>query len=65
MSPVLNRSWNLLAGLPPEARIGIWMFEWYWKQPGVPHVAEFVAQFANAMTVRCRLRVTGLATPRQ
>ena len=19
------------------------MFEWYWKQPGVPHVAEFVA----------------------
>jgi branched-chain amino acid transport system substrate-binding protein len=33
-----------LAGLPPEARIGIWMFEWYWKQPGVPHVAEFVAE---------------------
>jgi branched-chain amino acid transport system substrate-binding protein len=32
-----------LAGLPPEARIGIWMFEWYWKQPGVPHVVEFVA----------------------
>src|SRR6476620_4699052 len=33
-----------LAGLPPEARIGIWMFEWYWKQAGVPHVAEFVAE---------------------
>jgi branched-chain amino acid transport system substrate-binding protein len=33
-----------LAGLPPEARIGIWMFEWYWKQPGVPHVADFVAE---------------------
>ena len=32
-----------LEALPPEARIGIWMFEWYWKQPGVPHVAEFVA----------------------
>jgi branched-chain amino acid transport system substrate-binding protein len=32
-----------LEGLPPEARIGIWMFEWYWKQAGVPHVAEFVA----------------------
>ncbi|MFZ1910160.1 MAG: ABC transporter substrate-binding protein [Burkholderiales bacterium] len=30
-------------GLPPEARIGTWVFEWYWKQPGVPHVAEFVA----------------------
>src|SRR5258707_3746730 len=32
-----------LAGLPPEARIGIWMFEWYLKQPGVPHVEKFVA----------------------
>jgi branched-chain amino acid transport system substrate-binding protein len=31
-----------LWGLPPEARIGSWMMEWYWKQPGVPHVAEFV-----------------------
>src|SRR5271165_2245051 len=31
-----------LEGLPPEARIGIWVMEWYWKQPGVPHVAEFV-----------------------
>jgi branched-chain amino acid transport system substrate-binding protein len=30
-------------GLPPEARIGTWVFEWYWKQPNVPHVAEFVA----------------------
>jgi branched-chain amino acid transport system substrate-binding protein len=32
-----------LEGLPPEARIGSWVFEWYWNQPGVPHVAEFVA----------------------
>ena len=24
-----------LVALPPEARVGIWMFEWYWKQPGV------------------------------
>ena len=31
-----------LEGLPPDARIGTWVFEWYWKQPGVPHVAEFV-----------------------
>ena len=23
--------------------IGIWMFEWYWKQPGVPGVDKFVA----------------------
>jgi len=32
-----------LEGLPPEARIGNWMFEWYWKQPGVPHVDKFIA----------------------
>jgi branched-chain amino acid transport system substrate-binding protein len=33
-----------LEALPPEARIGIWMFEWYWKQAGNPQVAEFVAE---------------------
>src|SRR5271165_1334449 len=33
-----------LLALPPEARIGIWMFEWYWKQANTPHVAEFVAE---------------------
>jgi branched-chain amino acid transport system substrate-binding protein len=32
-----------LEGLPPDARIGTWVMEWYWNQPGVPHVAEFVA----------------------
>lgn len=35
---------EVLQGLPPEARLGTWVFEWYWKQPGVPHVAEFVAE---------------------
>ena len=33
----------MLEAMPPEARIGIWMFEWYWKQPGVPGVEKFVA----------------------
>src|SRR4051794_32015092 len=32
-----------LAALPPEARIGVWMFEWDWKQPGVSGVDKFVA----------------------
>jgi branched-chain amino acid transport system substrate-binding protein len=32
-----------LEALPPEARIGVWMFEWYWKQ-NAPHVADFVAE---------------------
>jgi branched-chain amino acid transport system substrate-binding protein len=34
---------EVLEGLPPEARIGAWVFEWYWLQPDVPHVKEFVA----------------------
>src|SRR5260370_35159476 len=33
-----------LEGLPPEARIGIWMFEWYWKQAGGPNGAPLVAE---------------------
>jgi branched-chain amino acid transport system substrate-binding protein len=35
---------EVLLGLPPEARIGTWVFEWYWKQPNVPHVNDFVAE---------------------
>lgn len=34
---------EVLEGLPPDARIGTWVFEWYWDQPNVPHVAEYVA----------------------
>ncbi|HUJ88037.1 MAG TPA: ABC transporter substrate-binding protein [Burkholderiales bacterium] len=34
---------EVLEGLPPEARIGTWVFEWYWNQPKVRHVKEFVA----------------------
>jgi branched-chain amino acid transport system substrate-binding protein len=29
--------------LPPEALLGDWVFEWYWNQPNVPFVKEFVA----------------------
>ncbi len=35
---------EVLEGLPPEARIGTWVFEWYWKQPNVPHVKQFVSE---------------------
>jgi len=35
---------EVLEGLPPNARIGTWVFEWYWKQPKVPHVKEFVSE---------------------
>src|ERR1700722_3191706 len=34
---------EVLLALPPEALIGDWVFEWYWKQPGVAHVEQFVA----------------------
>lgn len=34
---------EVLQGLPPDARIGTWVFEWYWVQPNVPHVKDFVA----------------------
>jgi branched-chain amino acid transport system substrate-binding protein len=33
---------EVLEALPPEARIGTWVFEWYWKQPGVAGVDAFV-----------------------
>lgn len=39
---------EVLLGLPPEARIGTWVFEWYWNQPGVPHVDQFVADIRKA-----------------
>jgi branched-chain amino acid transport system substrate-binding protein len=34
---------EVLEGLPPEARIGTWVFEWYWNQPDVKGLSEFVA----------------------
>jgi branched-chain amino acid transport system substrate-binding protein len=34
---------EVLEGLPPNARIGTWVFEWYWNQPNVAHVKDFVA----------------------
>jgi branched-chain amino acid transport system substrate-binding protein len=34
---------EVLESLPPDARVGTWVFEWYWKQAGVPHIDRFVA----------------------
>src|SRR5580700_1512155 len=39
---------EVLLGLPPEARVGTWVFEWYWKQPDVPNVNDFVAEIRKA-----------------
>jgi branched-chain amino acid transport system substrate-binding protein len=38
-----NIELETLQALPPSARIGNWVIEWYWNQPGVPHVEEFTA----------------------
>ncbi|MFC2967543.1 ABC transporter substrate-binding protein [Acidimangrovimonas pyrenivorans] len=35
---------EVLWGLPPEARVGTWVFEWYWKQAKVTGVDAFVAE---------------------
>jgi branched-chain amino acid transport system substrate-binding protein len=40
----LQQELESLEAMPPEARVGVWMFEWYWKQPGVPGVENFVAE---------------------
>ena len=34
-----------LESLPDSARYGWWVMEWYWQQPGVPHVKEFVERY--------------------
>jgi branched-chain amino acid transport system substrate-binding protein len=34
---------EVLEGLPPEARIGTWVFEWYWNQPDIKGLPEFIA----------------------
>ena len=36
---------EVLSALPEEARLGWWTFEWWWNQPGQPHVKEFVADY--------------------
>src|ERR1700761_8636865 len=30
-----------IRAVPDSARVGWWTMEWWWDQPGVPHVAEF------------------------
>ncbi len=37
-----NIELETLEALPPGSRIGNWVIEWYWNQPKVPHVKEFV-----------------------
>ena len=36
---------EVLRALPTDARLGWWTLEWYWSQPGVPHVKEWVEKY--------------------
>ncbi|HET7549428.1 MAG TPA: ABC transporter substrate-binding protein [Usitatibacter sp.] len=36
---------EVLRALPTEAKLGWWTLEWYWNQPGVPHVKEWVEKY--------------------
>ncbi|GAN80865.1 ABC transporter substrate-binding protein [Acidocella aminolytica] len=38
---------EVLEALPPAALLGWWTFEWYWNQPNVPHVADFVKAYKS------------------
>lgn len=40
----LQQELESLEAMPPEARVGIWMFEWYWKQPNTRGLDQFVAE---------------------
>jgi branched-chain amino acid transport system substrate-binding protein len=37
-----------IESLPAAARAGWWVMEWYWNQPDVPHMKEFVADVKAA-----------------
>ncbi|AWN14547.1 ABC transporter substrate-binding protein [Salinisphaera sp. LB1] len=39
---------EVLQSLPDAARYGMWNMEWYWDQPNVPHVADFVDSYRKA-----------------
>jgi len=37
-----------IKSVPPEAQAGWWDMEWWWNQPNVPEVVQFVAEFRKA-----------------
>ena len=60
----LQQELESLEAMPPEARVGIWMFEWYWKQPGVPHVEQFVADIRKRSNGKVPTARTWFGSPR-
>ena len=50
-----------IKAVPKDAQAGWWTMEWWWDQPNVPHVAEFVARFPQGTAARRPPRATGSA----
>ena len=46
-----------LVAVPTAALTGWWDMEWYWNQPGVPHVKEFVDAIVNRYHKPCSARI--------
>ena len=44
---------ELVVSVPPQAQTGWWDMEWWWNQPGVPHVAEFNAGIKKMFNAPC------------
>ncbi len=42
-----------VVSVPPQAQTGWWDMEWWWNQPGVPHVAEFNAGIKKMFNAPC------------
>ncbi len=38
-----------IKSVPADAQAGWWVMEWWWNQPNVPHVADFVAGMRKAV----------------
>ena len=38
-----------IKAVPKDAQAGTWAMEWWWDQPNVPHVKEFVADFQKSV----------------
>jgi branched-chain amino acid transport system substrate-binding protein len=45
-----------IRAVPDGARVGWWTMEWWWDQPGVPHVAEFNASIKKITGVAATAR---------
>ena len=60
----MQQELEVLEGLPPEARIGTWLFEWYWNQPKTCRMSPISSPPSASRPAKCRRRAPGSASPR-